>query len=286
MGTAWSDRGQTGIETLAVFVAMVFVAAITATLLINTAGFFQGESDETGEDTAATVANNLVVVGESGDVATITTEYNSTAGEVQQTGHFVYEISLMLQPSPGAGPINTTGFSIQYVGDSGYGTLVHASEADEPVLNASETVTAVTDSDRGEEGYVVTAVTAETTDDAVMTADSDRYRLVIPTGIAYLENETSSVIGFDPSGRAAEDNLPDGGDIVQRPDPSGISYEDVLAGVDGPDDEFGLDNTELGLIAPGESTLLQLTTADGAQRPVRVTAPTTLSGDAGETVEL
>ncbi|WP_128475992.1 archaellin/type IV pilin N-terminal domain-containing protein [Halorussus pelagicus] len=61
-------RGQVGIGTLIVFIAMVLVAAMASGVLVNTAGFLQTKSEQTGQESVDSVVNRLQVTSKVGRV--------------------------------------------------------------------------------------------------------------------------------------------------------------------------------------------------------------------------
>ena len=107
-----NDRGQVGIGTLIVFIAMVLVAAIAAGVLINTAGFLQTKSEETGQQSGQQVTNRLQVTAATGSKLG-----SSDVGVVNMT----------LKKSPGASNIDLENATVQWVGPSGTYNLVNAS---------------------------------------------------------------------------------------------------------------------------------------------------------------
>lgn len=99
-----NERGQVGIGTLIVFIAMVLVAAIAAAVLLNTAGFLQTQAEDTGTESTAQVADRLLVLSQVGNV----TESNT-----------VDEVNIVVQKSAGAADVNLEDLSIQWIGPDG-----------------------------------------------------------------------------------------------------------------------------------------------------------------------
>ena len=105
------ERGQVGIGTLIVFIAMVLVAAIAAGVLINTAGFLQTQAEATGEESTAQVSDRLQVVSQSG---TFDADYDN--------GQIV-ELDFVLAQSPGASNVDLSETSVELIGQSGQETF-------------------------------------------------------------------------------------------------------------------------------------------------------------------
>lgn len=147
-----ADRGQVGIGTLIVFIAMVLVAAIAAGVLINTAGFLQGQAEDTGTESTEQVSDRINVLSERGTV-------NATDGEDPT----VDTVNLTLQKSPGAGDINLEELHVQFLGPDG---------AEDIEFN-----TADVENGSDPDGYTLTGIQTEDPDTNILVEQNDRYIL-------------------------------------------------------------------------------------------------------------
>lgn len=205
------DRGQVGIGTLIVFIALVLVAAIAAGVLINTAGFLQSQAESTGQESTDQVANNLQVQSATGSLAA--SDAASDAGDLTSA-------SILVSLGPGSDPIDALDLTVSYQGPGGTTTLTAA----EP----------------GETGGAVEA--DSTTDVFGLTKES-------------------------VDGSLADDEYI----LLQQGDK--VTIDIALASGD-----------NIGVISPGESAQLTITTADGSQSTVDLSVPSTAT--AGSNVQL
>ncbi|SEH38697.1 flagellin FlaB [Halopenitus malekzadehii] len=104
------ERGQVGIGTLIVFIAMVLVAAIAAGVLINTAGFLQEQSEATGEESTQQVTDRVQVIGTVGE----DTDTNGTSD--------LNTFNFTVTKSPGSSEIELTDATVQIIHPGGSST--------------------------------------------------------------------------------------------------------------------------------------------------------------------
>jgi flagellin-like protein len=110
-------RGQVGIGTLIVFIALVLVAAVAAGVLINTAGELQSRASDTGDDAQAQVSNQIDVVSATGeDITGDSTEDVDT-------------VTLVVKKSPGSDPIDLSQMTVQYTSQDTTKTLTFDSSS-------------------------------------------------------------------------------------------------------------------------------------------------------------
>jgi flagellin FlaB len=155
-------RGQVGIGTLIVFIALVLVAAIAAGVLINTAGFLQSQAEQTGQESTAQVANNLQI--------------SSAFGTYDGTD--VTPISIVVQLAPGSEDINLNNVEVQaFLEDSS--TVSADIDITENILSSGETRTIALDSTDTGLASAVTLGEGEEAEIILITNDGSQTETVI-----------------------------------------------------------------------------------------------------------
>jgi len=181
------DRGQVGIGTLIVFIALVLVAAIAAGVLINTAGFLQSQAESTGQESTEQVSNGIQV--------------HSITSVVGQPDSDIGFLELRVGLAPGSGAVDLTDATIQWVGESNSATL--------SVDSGAAPLSAYSDGGSGGSGTDVTVTSnAEVPNDqggTVLNDPEDRKTIVIVGSITGITFGNSDQLGDDlPLGSGEE----------------------------------------------------------------------------------
>lgn len=121
------DRGQVGIGTLIVFIALVLVAAIAAGVLINTAGFLQTQAQSTGEESTDQVSTNLVFLSATGTV-------NANGGT--PTG--IDSLNTTVQLGPGSNSIDLNDSTVSVFTDNGASAQFDGANSTDPGIELQD----------------------------------------------------------------------------------------------------------------------------------------------------
>ncbi|SDR38465.1 archaellin/type IV pilin N-terminal domain-containing protein [Natronobacterium texcoconense] len=146
-------RGQVGVGTLILFVAMVLVAALAAGVLFQAAEELRTQAEATGEDSTALVANDLTVY--------------STIGTADDDGETIERIEMTIGLVSGSDSVNLSGSVVDYSTRSGQ-TYLEIEEVTDggPVLESDDdrrtVVVDVEDLEAGDEASV-TLITGDRT---------------------------------------------------------------------------------------------------------------------------
>ncbi|KAB1196562.1 MULTISPECIES: archaellin/type IV pilin N-terminal domain-containing protein [Haloferax] len=172
------DRGQVGIGTLIVFIAMVLVAAIAAGVLVNTAGFLQATAQDAGQESVNKVTNRLDVV--------------SVHGMVNESGNglAVDSINLTVRLAAGSGSVSLEDTSIKYLSDETAENLVYDNATTDATGSTLGNVTKYAgDLTNNDDGLNSTEFTARKLDDGgdtsfpVLNNQADRYEIIINASV-------------------------------------------------------------------------------------------------------
>ena len=204
-----NDRGQVGIGTLIVFIAMVLVAAIAAGVLINTAGFLQAQSEATGEESAEQVSDRVQVSSVVGAVS------NESADEEMDA------VSMTVLRGSGADDINLENAIIEVFAEGESATLTFdgADIDDDANLNLTNGEDFGLDNNVvGEDEFAIVDVTGA--DDGTLSDSSDRAKLVFDLGNvnALEEGETVTITVTTAAG---------GSEFIEKRAPSTLEEEET-----------------------------------------------------------
>lgn len=166
------DRGQVGIGTLIIFIAMVLVAAVAAGVLVNTAGLLESRAEDTGSDSQSQVSNQIEVVSATGNV---------TNGSVDT-------LTLVVKMSPGSEPIDLEDATVRYLSDDADVTLVQDTSASATAFGVDSSADVITgDSDlvldnSSERIEITIDLSSSGIDDALNEGEEAELRLVDQSG--------------------------------------------------------------------------------------------------------
>ena len=134
-----NKKGENGISTLIIFIAMLLVAAVAAGVLIQTTGSLQNKALSTGQQSKAQISTHLEVINAVG--------VNGTDGTVEN-------VSMVIKLSPGSESMQFDELIITVDTSSNFATLSYESNSSD--YNTSEyIITYLQNGTNHRDGYLV-----------------------------------------------------------------------------------------------------------------------------------
>lgn len=166
-------RGQVGVETMIVFIAMILVAAIAATMMINAVGSLQSSAQTTSQDSESQVTDQLLVLSATGTI-------DKSGADAR-----IDRVKLSLMPAPGAGEIDLSGATVDVVGSDGqrtYGYRAVDGDAFDVSVSADPDGTAPVFTSRDDRYAITFNLDENGADTRLKPGESATVRIVGPSG--------------------------------------------------------------------------------------------------------
>ena len=279
------DRGQVGIETLIVFIAMILVEAIAASVLINTAGFLQNQAAQTSQDSEDQVSNQVLIISSIGDVVEVQLQEEEDVEITLTDGTEAYTLSAadvgdLTVEVDGESDTWTTSADYEF-GDGD--NLADISDGEEvTILSDDGELTLTAPADGEETGMLVTQAEenenqiGEVSMTVMQSPGADEIDLA-GASIEYIGPDGQQVLSYEDGFEVDGTQDPDGTApvLTQREDRFTLSIE------------LEEDGDDLRFLEEGEDATVRITTQSGSEAVTIVNVPQSISSfDEGDAVEL